>query len=1111
LSIIQTYSVRTILGVTLLLWVVAGTLGFSREQPQAKFNHSLRLFPEQSSAQKRFVSSTFPETLHVLCAMVEFQTDEDDRTTGIGTFDLSDTLDHIIDPPPHNKTYFDQHLTFAQNYFRKVSDGKLIVIGEVLPTVYQLPHNMEYYSPPRYSGDNTRLGLLMQDSWHTIDSVTHDIDYNRYGAYIIFHAGIGRDLSVDVQELDPTPFDIPSLYLNPTSLERLFGAGYEGVPVINGANGPYHIPNSIILPETESREQSTIVGSYLLQLGINGLLVASIGSYKELPDLFDTKTGHTAIGRFGLMDGQSIFSWLGVFPPEPSAYEKQFLGWVNPITITVTDTTSYVLPAVSLNNTTDSIYKVPISAKEYFLIENRNRDANHDSSTITMMYRGDTLRKTWAHDDQHYNAFNIDSIYGNVIDLDEFDFSLPGFIKEWFEGGVLIWHIDENIIDANIAGDSINANPDRRGVDLEEADGSQDIGQTYDPFTSPGSGSEDGWPFDFWYRGNPAPVRVGANYFSPTTFPNSMSNSGANSHIYIKNFSTRGPRMTMNVQIGDSVLAPLSGFPQSINDKVGSNSITTSDLNNDGSAEMLIGTHNGRVYGWQADGQAISSQFYSSGLLSVYNGAFYTKKFFSKVAVNDLGHNDTLDFLLPTLITSNIGGNLTSYGYLLATLKKQNNDSLADELLFPKDGVGYSSPVTPSIVVSDSFYVGAVNSFIYIYHLVLDTNRVATINTPDTSDVIGVALVKQPSTFVATSSNGTLTLFDQNGIIRYKKLDKIVRSGAVAGTLSSSFQSVITVASFDGVVYAFDENLNSLSGFPLSTNNEIVNSSSIADLDRDGQRDIIAFSGNKIWAINASGALVDNFPIVTPLANAHDSVLSVPIPTVTGFSPIFHHGSTLLTSPIIADIDGNGAQDVIAVNQDGLVLAYDAKGTLINGFPLQAGVNSGSTPAVFYKSSACLSCRDICLAVASDDGHLYAWKTGSIAVGLGQAPVMPWSQYLHDAQNTGHIEDAITSQPRSSEFLPKSLAYNWPNPVGASDNFKTHIRYFVSENATVEIKIVDLAGDLVTTLSATGIGGLDNEIEWDVTNIQSGVYFAHIDAHGATKSGAIVIKIAVVK
>jgi hypothetical protein len=63
----------------------------------------------------------------------------------------------------------------------------------------------------------------------------------------------------------------------------------------------------------------------------------------------------------------------------------------------------------------------------------------------------------------------------------------------------------------------------------------------------------------------------------------------------------------------------------------------------------------------------------------------------------------------------------------------------------------------------------------------------------------------------------------------------------------------------------------------------------------------------------------------------------------------------------------------------------------------------------------------------------------------------------------------------------------------------------------VHIRIFDLAGDQVTEFDAPGTGGLDNEVEWDVSGIQSGIYFAHLDARGTGGSGATVIKIAVVK
>jgi hypothetical protein len=70
----------------------------------------------------------------------------------------------------------------------------------------------------------------------------------------------------------------------------------------------------------------------------------------------------------------------------------------------------------------------------------------------------------------------------------------------------------------------------------------------------------------------------------------------------------------------------------------------------------------------------------------------------------------------------------------------------------------------------------------------------------------------------------------------------------------------------------------------------------------------------------------------------------------------------------------------------------------------------------------------------------------------------------------------------------------------------------VKDNATVNIKVFDLAGDLVTTIpNPPGVGGVDNEVEWNVGGVQSGIYFARIEANGGGGSGVAVVKIAVVK
>jgi FG-GAP-like repeat len=282
-------------------------------------------------------------------------------------------------------------------------------------------------------------------------------------------------------------------------------------------------------------------------------------------------------------------------------------------------------------------------------------------------------------------------------------------------------------------------------------------------------------------------------------------------------------------------------------------------------------------------------------------------------------------------------------------------------------------------------------------------------------------------------------------------------------------------------LFLVDGTLNSLPGFPVRVEGASASGLlALADLDGDGSRDILVFAANKIYAFNRSGASLDNFPIT--LAT-----------------------SSLITSaPIVGDVDGDGNPEVVAVAEDGFVAAYDKRGHMAPGFPLQAG--TGLQSAAMFVQNLPLNEFGINLVVASSaTGSVMAWKTGSI-----QLPVMmPWSQYQKDARHSGVATELLQGTALSSEFFPKTRAYNWPNPVYDG---KTFIRYYVKDNATVNIKIFDLAGDLVATIpNPPGVGGLDNEVAWDATGVQSGVYFARIEANGSGGNGVAVIKIAIVK
>ena len=293
--------------------------GLGSGTAQSSINYTLN-FPSNFSNNNIYTA----DTLKILAVMADFQVDKDEATFGDGTFGSIYSKDYgnsIIDPLPHNKNYFENHLEFVKNYYTQVSKNKLKIRYTVLPDVVTVSKTMRNYAPPRNSDDFSNLADYSQEVWELVSSSNPGFDFNSYNLFIIFHAGAGNEItlpgSLGIEK------DLPSIFLSNETLKNIFGESFEGFAINNSS---FKIPNSMIMPETESRELETISGTFLFEITINGLLCASVGSHLGLPDLFDTETGLSAIGRFGLMDGQGIFAYLGTFPPEPSPRFKIYLG-----------------------------------------------------------------------------------------------------------------------------------------------------------------------------------------------------------------------------------------------------------------------------------------------------------------------------------------------------------------------------------------------------------------------------------------------------------------------------------------------------------------------------------------------------------------------------------------------------------------------------------------------------------------------------------------------------------------------------------------------------------------------------------------------------------------
>jgi hypothetical protein len=1070
--------------VTLAFLIVA--LPFSLDAGQ--LSHPVMASRADAPASPRRLLAQ-PDTVRILAAMVQFQADNDVRTSGNGLFDLGTPQDpSIIEASPHDARYFRDHLQFLANYYRKSSKGKVVIESTLLESIVTLGKQMAAYSPPR-GGPNTAVGTLALEAWQRVDSLGQVPDFSRYSCFVLFHAGVGHDIDL-VASLgyDPSPLDIPSLYIGLNAFRSYFGPTFNGIPVALGA---FQIPNTIVIPETESRFVPGIGGDVLLELSINGLLCSSVGNFLGLPDLFDTNTGRSGIGRFGLMDGQAIFSFGGCFPPEPSAWEKQWLGWVDPITVT-TGTDTLTLPAVAL---ADTVYRIPISAREYFLLENRSRDPQRNGQTVTTVTNGVTRQITFPRDTAGFNAVDISSLSGTVIDVEDLDWSLPGGVDQagtFYDGGILLWHVDETVIARAIGTNGVNADPAHRGVDLEEADGSQDIGEQYG-FFSAGSGSEEGTALDFWFKGNSSPVNT--NEFSATTHPSSDAYSGARSHVTIRNFSTRGPRMSAVVAAGDPRIAPLPGFPRSVGATLVPAALTSAPLIPTGPNALIVTTSasatlpprpatplvpaDSRIFAWGSDGTPALNAGTSRGILAVASAGAH---FVSGPSFADLNGDGT-----PELVTAETGA---PGGASRIKAWSGRVDGSADSLAAPFFDVPVARVVTTPIVVGDSTLAfGTTGGRVFFCGhngVMLDSVLVAA---DSTAAVTALSRWTASGTYVAACADGTVRIVSRGaGPLQAARIGHAI-AGVATAKVGQGVSVGVTTA--DGMVFLLDEGFAVMPGFPVATGDSISAPPAFADLDADGVNDIIVYSGGMIHVLNRVGVALDHFPVRV------------------------RSGLPLTSAPVIGDVDGDGRPDIVAVSGDGLVAAIDAGGMMVGGFPLQAGEGGHGVALVDLTYPRESTERRLALVVTSSgDGSVSGWEVGSTqGGGAGTPNPMPWCQYQHDARRSGLDTSTVPGVARTSDFFPAGRAYNWPNPVYDG---VTHLRYYVRDDATVKITIFDIAGDQVASLTGPGVGGMDNEVVWNVSGVQSGIYFARIAASGIAgggiaATGTVVVKVAVVK
>jgi hypothetical protein len=195
------------------------------------------------------------------------------------------------------------------------------------------------------------------------------------------------------------------------------------------------------------------------------------------------------------------------------------------------------------------------------------------------------------------------------------------------------------------------------------------------------------------------------------------------------------------------------------------------------------------------------------------------------------------------------------------------------------------------------------------------------------------------------------------------------------------------------------------------------------------------------------------------------------------------------SSPIVGDLDGDGALEIVYGGESGVLYGLRADGSMQPGFPIRLGAEVRATPMLTDADGD--SHTD--LVFAGWDQQVYVWSFP----GLFVRQRMPWPAFKGNLLRNGvyqyreptDTEDA-TVTPRRTVLYP-----NVPNPFNPS----TQLQFDVAGGATqpVRLAIYDARGRLVRTLVQRALAPGRYAERWDGRDDHghaqpSGVYFSRL-------------------
>lgn len=1012
------------------------------------------------AALSRHMTAVNDDTLRVIAIQVQF----------------ADTL--MISQ--RDSTWFANELTHSEQYFRGASRGSFHLAWTLAGKLYSLPKGMGYYGAD--SREEERVVELAQA---VIDLADDDIDFSQYDNVFIIHAGAGQETDINAD----SPNQIWSSFYDRGDIrESQDDDDSAGLPTDDTLGGnAFFVDNFTVVPARASQDFATV--------GTLGIWAFELGSRIGLLPLFDsTPSGapdSQGAGNFCLM-AYGIFNVNGFVPAFPCAFNRMLAGWLDPVVIEPSDTPTFVgLTDVNTGAAGDTLcVKIPITDSEYYLVTNRVHDANFDSLF------------TFQDADSDLVPDNDESLEGAEFDFFLTDLTNP-FVRRFDPdygfnvlfrhtgSGVYIWHVDERVVaDAEARGYLPDDYAARKGVDLEEADGVQDLDR-------PGAAAFAlGSHFDSYRLGD-----ANNPVFGPETKPASRSNAGAETGITVETLSAPGVRMRVSIARATPYddertrwSASASKQPASVVDLDAAGTSEVVTLGDDAGVFILDETGHEKV-DVDANPATIAPFIAVPGVTWIGPPAFANLDGASDIEIVATATDGDIyvwkqdgaefvpavpfagisDAAPPLLVDVNGGVPEIAYAASGSTTEIGFIDASTGAFVIPPAAASLWPMSLPAQLLTPLAVARNESDGIVACGVDTTTARVVVGWTP----------------FDVGASAWTRTIAIPSGW----EAKSFIPSAPAVGDIDHDDDDEIVVATPDGGVFVFDMSGGSVSMQTGTLSARYPSAPVLGDVDGDGTLEIAIADADNLYLLKSNARPMLNWPQPIRAKSAGEAPAIRPLRE--------------LESPVIADIDGNDAVEVVFALDDGTLAAFRADGTSVGSFPRPAPAEPGAAPTVADLSSGgaivVLGSYESLNGVDTVVDTLASTPSSSLSIqSLAATIASPfWPMARADLARTGRVVETRPLRVAAGTFDAESFII-YPNPVKAD---AVHARVTTNSAAHVRVSIYTLEGVVARVheydVNPSGLIGTPFDERIDVSDLKSGIYLMRLEISGSEGNGAV--------